>query len=173
MGYMTLLLNNLNQRMNNLRTLGIFIIRLVFISVVLFHIGLKAEPASNAEGYWKSIDNKTLKPTAYWHLFIRDNVLYGYLVTYPDMKPDDICENCPGEFKDKPQLGTPWLKLQKRTDENKWEDGYIIDSGKGKKYRAKVWAEDGKLKVRGYVSIFYETQEWLKATKDEAERGFN
>lgn len=146
---------------------------MMFIPTALFLSIAKAEPTHDVEGYWKSIDNKTFKPTAYWHLFVRDNVLYGYLVAYPDMKPDDICETCPGEFKDKPQLGTPWLKLQKRTHDNKWEDGYIIDSGKGKKYKAKVWFEDGKLKVRGYISFFYETQEWSKATKDEAEKGFD
>ena len=159
--------------MNRRRKFFFFTITSVFLSIALFHIGVKAEPAYDVEGYWKSIDEKTLKATAYWHLQVKDGVLYGYLVTYPDMKPDDICEECPGEFKDKPQMGTAWLKLQKLRSDNKWEDGYIIDSGKGKKYTARVWVEDGILKVRGYVSFFYKTQEWLSSTKDEAEKGFN
>ena len=158
--------------MDNIKKLNFRIIALLFISILLFYIGLNAEPTYDVEGYWKSIDDKTLEATAYWHLFVKDDILYGFLVTYPDMKPDDVCEECPGEFKDKPQLGTPWLKLKKLRSDNKWEDGYIIDSGKGKKYTARVWVEDDKLKVRGYISFFYKTQEWLSSTRDEAERGF-
>jgi uncharacterized protein (DUF2147 family) len=32
----------------------------------------------------------------------------------------------------------------------------------GKIYKAEVWPEDGKLKVRGYLGIFYRTQTWQK-----------
>ena len=149
------------------------VIVIIFVLVAVFHTQLKANTTYDVEGYWKSIDDKTLEATAYWHLFVKDDILYGFLVTYPDMKPDDVWEECPGEFKDKPQLGTPWLKLKKLRSDNKWEDGYIIDSGKGKKYTARVWVEDDKLKVRGYISFFYKTQEWLSSTRDEAEKGFN
>ena len=29
-------------------------------------------------------------------------------------------------------------------------------------YKAEIWSEDGKLKVRGYLGPFYKTQTWLK-----------
>lgn len=148
------------------------IIPLIIISFFIAQIELYAETTGNVEGYWKSIDNKTQEATAYWHLFVKDEILYGYLVTYPDMKPNEVCDKCKGEFKNKPQLGTPWLMLKKLRNDNVWEDGYVVDSGKGKYYRARVWVEDGTLKVRGYVSFFYETQEWIRATKEEAENGF-
>lgn len=125
------------------------------------------------EGYWKSIDNETNKPTAYWKLEVRDNTLEGFLVTYPDQKADDVCDVCSGEtkeFKNKPIMGTAWLHLEE-VDDGTWEDGYIIDSGKGKKYKAKVWEENGELMVRGYIGFVYKTQVWQKASKEEAETG--
>jgi hypothetical protein len=38
----------------------------------------------------------------------------------------------------------------------------ILDPADGKIYKAELWAEDGKLKVRGYLRVFYKTQTWLK-----------
>ncbi len=144
---------------------------IISASAVLFSF-LQAYAASDVEGYWKSIDDKTKEATAYWRLEVKDNILYGYIVSFPNMKPDDACTKCKGEMKDKPTIGTPWIKLTKKNDKNEWEDGYIIDPGKGKQYRAKIWIENGKLKLRGYIAFVYQTQEWLSATQSEAENGF-
>jgi uncharacterized protein (DUF2147 family) len=38
----------------------------------------------------------------------------------------------------------------------------ILDPEDGKVYKAEIWTEDGKLKVRGYVGFFYRTQTWLR-----------
>ena len=46
-------------------------------------------------------------------------------------------------------------------DGNEWEDGEILDPKNGKVYDCKMWVEDGKLKVRGYIAFFYRTQTWL------------
>ena len=46
---------------------------------------------------------------------------------------------------------------------DKYEDGTITDPENGKVYDAKIWLKDNKpntLMVRGYLSIFYRTQEW-------------
>ena len=34
------------------------------------------------------------------------------------------------------------------------------DKLNGKTYKCAIWIEDGKLKVRGYLGVFYETQTW-------------
>ena len=119
---------------------------------------------STVSGYWKSIDDQTGEVTAYWKLEVMDNQLMGYLVNYPGMKPDNVCMECKGElqeFFEKPISNTAWLKLSKNRD-GIWEDGYIIDSGKGEKYKAKVWVEDGNLMMRGYIGFFFRTQTWLR-----------
>lgn len=145
------------------------IIRSVLLpSLLLLSMITSAESA--LPGYWKSIDDQTGEVTAYWKLEVVDNQLLGYLVNYPGMKPDNVCMECKGElqeFFEKPISNTAWLKLSKNRD-GIWEDGYIIDSGKGKKYKAKVWAEDGNLMMRGYIGFFFRTQTWLRTDQAAA-----
>ena len=43
-----------------------------------------------------------------------------------------------------------------------YKGGTIIDPEDGKIYKAEVWVEDRKLKVRGYLGVFYRTQTWVK-----------
>ena len=42
-------------------------------------------------------------------------------------------------------------------------DRWTMDPEDGKIYKAEIWVEDGKLKVRGYLGVFYKTQTWLRA----------
>lgn len=44
----------------------------------------------------------------------------------------------------------------------KLEDGTLYDPKSGKTYDGKMWIEDGKLNVRGYIGFFYETQVWQR-----------
>ena len=48
-------------------------------------------------------------------------------------------------------------------DGDVWVDGRILDPEKGKTYRGKVWLENGTLRLRGYVSVFFRTQTWVRA----------
>jgi uncharacterized protein (DUF2147 family) len=48
-------------------------------------------------------------------------------------------------------------------DGKEWVDGKIMDPENGKVYRCKLWVENGKLRVRGYISFLYRTQTWLPA----------
>ena len=43
-----------------------------------------------------------------------------------------------------------------------WEDGEILDPENGNIYRCKIWIEEGKLKVRGFIMFLYRTQTWIK-----------
>ena len=45
----------------------------------------------------------------------------------------------------------------------KWEGGRIYNPKNGKTYKCSIWPEGDKLKVRGYLGVFYETQTWKKA----------
>jgi uncharacterized protein (DUF2147 family) len=47
-----------------------------------------------------------------------------------------------------------------RQKKDKWEGGKIYNPKNGKTYKCAIWIEDGKLKVRGYLGVFYETQTW-------------
>ena len=45
----------------------------------------------------------------------------------------------------------------------KWEGGRIYNPKNGKTYKCSIWLDGDKLKVRGYLGVFYETQTWNKA----------
>ncbi|BDS08663.1 hypothetical protein NT6N_37030 [Oceaniferula spumae] len=47
---------------------------------------------------------------------------------------------------------------------NMWEGGTVYDSATGKTYKGKIWVENGKLMMRGYVgvSLIGRTASWTK-----------
>jgi uncharacterized protein (DUF2147 family) len=48
-------------------------------------------------------------------------------------------------------------------DDDEYEDGTILDPKNGKVYDCKIWLDSAdKLMVRGYVGIFFRTQEWIR-----------
>ena len=58
--------------------------------------------------------------------------------------------------------GAENLRAFSLTRRSRHKGGTILDPGDGKVYKAEIWIEDGKLKVRGYLGPFYKTQTWLK-----------
>ncbi len=50
--------------------------------------------------------------------------------------------------------------LTKKKD--KWEGGRIYNPKNGKNYKCSIWLDGDKLKVRGYIAMFYETQTWTR-----------
>jgi uncharacterized protein (DUF2147 family) len=43
-----------------------------------------------------------------------------------------------------------------------WAEGTILDPETGNVYDCKMWLENGKLMVRGYVAFFFRTQVWVR-----------
>ena len=112
---------------------------------------------------WKTIDDNTGKPRAVVEIYERGGELFGKIIkTFPEPgdDPDPICDKCKGTDKDQKIIGMEIIRHMKQ-DGDEWEDGTILDAEEGKTYSCKLWVEDGKLKVRGYVAFFFRTQEWL------------
>jgi uncharacterized protein (DUF2147 family) len=49
-----------------------------------------------------------------------------------------------------------------RLSDGTWSGGTILDPESGKVYDCKLWLENGRLMVRGYVAFFFRTQEWIR-----------
>ena len=47
-------------------------------------------------------------------------------------------------------------------DGDHYKGGSILDPEDGKAYKAELWIENGKLKVRGYLGSFHKTQTWVR-----------
>jgi uncharacterized protein (DUF2147 family) len=120
-------------------------------------------------GNWKTIDDETGKPKSIVNLYLENGKLYGKIVKLFREKgedPDPVCKKCKGDYKDKKIIGMVIIDGLTKVD-NAWTNGRILDPKKGKWYKAKIWEEDGKLKVRGYLAFLFRTQEWVRPEKNE------
>jgi len=140
--------------------------RLCVLAVVAVLLGTPmALAADSPVGKWKTIDDKTGKVESEVDVYQEGGKLYGKIVSLTD--PNDAsgqpkrCTKCTGEDKDKPIVGLVIIKGLSPSGD-RYKDGTITDPADGKVYKAEVWTEDGKLKVRGYLGVFYKTQTWVK-----------
>lgn len=139
----------------------------IIILSMLFSINLNAQH-EEITGLWKTIDDETGDPKSVVKIYIQDGKLYGDIVKLfrkPGEDPDPICDKCDEDdprYNQKVLGMTIITDMEFQKDDNEWEDGEILDPKKGKVYDCKLWVEEGKLQVRGYVLFFHRTQEWLR-----------
>lgn len=137
------------------------------IAICLFLAGSLVINAQSITGKWKTIDDDGVTQKSIVEIFEKDGKIYGkVLEVYPDPgEPQDpLCQNCKGDRKDQKIKGLEIIRdMELGKDGSTYESGKILDPENGKEYTCKIWLEDGKLKVRGYVYIAYRTQTWLPA----------
>ncbi len=117
-------------------------------------------------GKWKTIDDETHEPKSIVEIYMKDGKFYGRidsLFRKPGEDPNPICDKCPDDDprKNQPIKGMVIIKDMVKKG-NEYTGGTILDPKKGKIYRCKLWIEDGKLKVRGYLLFLYRTQTWYR-----------
>jgi len=113
-------------------------------------------------GKWKTIDDDTGKEKRIVEIFEKDGKAYGRVVKLLNpSEPNPICDDCGDDRKDQPIEGMEIIRALVK-DGSEWEDGTIVDPENGKVYDCKIWVEDNKLMVRGYIAFFFRTQEWIK-----------
>jgi len=121
--------------------------------------------ADSPVGMWKTVDDKTGKVKSEVQLYEQGGKLFGKITALTDPldkqgKPR-ICKECKGADKDKPVVGLVIVK-DLSLSKDRYKGGTILDPEDGKVYKAELWMEDGKVKVRGYLSVFHKTQTWIK-----------
>ena len=139
-----------------------------FAWIVMLSVGLAALGAAAAEapvGQWKTIDEKSGAAQSVVAIYDQGGKLFGKIVSLTQPvdaqgKPK-ICVKCTGDDKDKPIVGLIIIK-DLSADGDHWKGGTILDPDDGKVYKAELWVEEGKLKVRGYLGFFHRTQTWAK-----------
>ena len=117
------------------------------------------------EGTWITTDDETGKQKSEVFIYKENGKLYGK-ITKLLLSEDQgkICINCKGKNKDKSIEGMVIIN-DLQLDENKWEDGTILDPKSGKVYDCNIGFEDiNTLKVRGYLgfSLLGRTQIWKR-----------
>lgn len=115
--------------------------------------------SSTVTGLWQTIDDETGKPKSIVEIVEIDGKLQGKVVDLL-IKPDDtLCKECKGDLHNKPVVGMQILSDLSK-DDDVYSGGEILDPANGKTYRCKLWLEDDKLQVRGYLGFFFRTQTW-------------
>lgn len=134
----------------------------IFIGIVFFSNVVEAQQIF---GEWKTVDHETGEVRSIVEIYEKEDKVYGKIVeVLAKGKKEGKCNLCPGEKKNKPLKGLVIIEgLEK--DEDVYEGGTVIDPAKGKEYRCKIWVDGDKpdiLNVRGYVALFYKTQQWIR-----------
>ncbi len=114
-------------------------------------------------GKWKTIDDETGKPKSVVEIFEKNGAYYGKVVKLYRLPSEDqnpTCKNCSGDRKEAKVLGLEIIRNMKK-DGTEYEGGTILDPKNGKVYDCKMWVENNKLQVRGYIAFFFRTQTWL------------
>ena len=121
--------------------------------------------ADSPVGTWKTVDDKSGNVRSQVQIYEEGGKLFGKITglteaTDKEGKPK-TCSHCSGPDKDKPIIGLVIVRDLSQSGDS-YKGGTILDPEDGKVYKAEIWVEDGKLKVRGYVGFVYKTQTWLK-----------
>ena len=135
---------------------------ILFIMVLSLLLHSNSAALANNEspvGTWRSIDDKTGKPTSLIEITLIDNMLQGKIIKLLNpnkhSSPSEfnpLCKKCKGERANQPITGMIilWGVIQ---DGDHWGKGKILDPKKGKNYKVKLSLTNNgqKLKVRGYI----------------------
>lgn len=123
---------------------------------------------STPAGTWNTIDDATGKPRGVIEIAEKDGVFSGKLVKslVPTEGPPKVCDKCTDARKDQPIIGMTLLTGLRKTGDNEWTGGEILDPETGKLYKCKMsLGDDGKkLNVRGFIgiSLIGRTQTWVR-----------
>ncbi|MCB0795619.1 MAG: DUF2147 domain-containing protein [Flavobacteriales bacterium] len=121
------------------------------------------DAVSAVTGQWVTIDDETGKKRSIMEITEKNGRLHGRVIKLfrePDEDPDPVCTECGDHRKGQKVVGMEVFN-DLVLDDDVWE-GEILDPKNGKIYDCKIWPEDGKLKVRGYLLFLYRTQTWVR-----------
>jgi len=134
-------------------------IKSIFATVLFFTLFITSSFAQSCVGVWKTIDDETGEEKSQVEIFERNGKYYGKIVKLLNASTT-TCDNCTGDRKGKPLVGLEILWDMKKSGST-WKNGEIFSPTKDKTYSCKMWLEGkDKLKVRGYIALFYRTQTW-------------
>ncbi len=133
---------------------------------VLFFLLLSSSLSAQVTGRWVTIDDETGKKKSVVEITESNGVLSGRVVKLfrePSEEQDPICKQCdPSDDRyNKKVIGMEIIRNMKK-DGDEWDDGTILDPSNGNVYDCKIWVENGKLQLRGYVAFFFRTQTWIR-----------
>ena len=137
------------------------------LAIILGVLSSSAMAQMTPVGLWRNVDDKTGEAKAEIRIVENAGVLNGKIDKRlgKDIKPDDVCDQCSDDRKDKPILGLEIIRGAKKVDGKEvWEGGKILDPENGRNYTLRMTPIEGgkKLEVRGSIGPFGRTQTWVR-----------
>lgn len=131
----------------------------IFLSVTLFFLASIGFAQDQVLGKWLTDDGEAVVEIYKSGEKFNGKIIWLKSPNGQDGKPLKDEHNPEKGKQAQPLLGLIMLQ-ELNYVKGKWEGGTIYDPEEGKKYKCTMWLEDGKLKVRGYWGVFYQTQTW-------------
>jgi uncharacterized protein (DUF2147 family) len=126
------------------------------LALTMFALLSLTTQAQNILGKWK-----TEAGNANVEIYQQGGKVNGKIIWLekgPDTKDS---HNPDAKLRERKLMGVNILSdLTKKGD--KWEGGKIYDPKSGKTYKCSIWMDGNKLKVRGHLGIFHDTQTWKR-----------
>ncbi|OOG44701.1 DUF2147 domain-containing protein [Polaromonas sp. A23] len=137
------------------------------LAIILGVLSFPALAQMTPVGLWRNLDDKTGEAKAEIRIVESAGALSGKIDKRlgKDIKPDDVCDDCSDDRKDKPILGLEIIRGAKKTEGKEvWEGGKILDPENGRNYTLRMTPIEGgkKLEVRGSFGPFGRTQTWVR-----------
>lgn len=136
---------------------------LLFLLFIIVTVPVAAQNSAII-GQWQTIDDETGKPRSIVEIYEQAGKIYGKIVQLfrnSEEEPDPVCHKCTDYRKNQKIMGMVILE-QLESKGQEWSGGKILDPANGKIYDCKIWLEEGKLKVRGYLGLLFRTQTWQR-----------
>ncbi len=117
-------------------------------------------------GKWKTIDDRHGMEKAIVEVYKEDGAIHGRVVEIlQDGKEGAKCVNCPGDRKNKPILGMKIIDNLLEKANGEYKGNTLFDPEQAMTFKCKIWLNPknpNELKVRGYLSVLYRTQTWIR-----------
>ena len=135
-------------------------------AIVLGAMAVPALAQMTPVGLWRNVDDKTGEAKAEIRIVESAGVLSGKIATRlgKDVQPDDVCDRCSDDRKDKPILGLEIIRGARKAEGKEVWGGKILDPENGRNYTLRLTPAEGgkKLEVRGSFGPFGRTQTWVR-----------
>ena len=142
--------------------------------------------ADPVEGFWLSVDEKTGKVTAGWHIYVEGGKAFGKVLSMADHPKTALADKCkdsysgfpaPGKVSQMTVVGTPWIFGLSPDKPGEWSGGHVVNPEDGHIYKCKIIYRkaDGKkfkadvLEMRGEIGLgLGRSQYWEKTDERTA-----
>jgi uncharacterized protein (DUF2147 family) len=154
----------------SLKTNKIAMFKMLMASFAMFMF-MQTGWSQGVVGKWKTIDDETGEPKSIVQIWkAEDGFYYGKIMKlFDESKKDNVCDKCDPKDPRYNQkvVGMKIIMKMKKTGDNEYGEGTILDPNNGKVYKCKLYREGENLKVRGFigVSVIGRTQTWLPSTE--------